>query len=61
MLGLFPPPSTSQIDRVLSLVDRHDVDLLSLHGRTVKDMADRCDHLSGWVSINSGNMLGIKD
>jgi tRNA-dihydrouridine synthase B len=29
---------TSQFDRVLNLIDRHDIDLLSLHGRTVKQM-----------------------
>ncbi len=29
---------TSQFDRVLDLIDRHDIDLLSLHGRTVKEM-----------------------
>lgn len=29
---------TSQFDRVLDLIDRHDIDLLSLHGRTVKQM-----------------------
>jgi tRNA-dihydrouridine synthase B len=28
---------TSQFDRVLSLIDKHDIDLLSLHGRTVKE------------------------
>jgi tRNA-dihydrouridine synthase B len=29
---------TSQFDRVLDLIDRHEIDLLSLHGRTVKQM-----------------------
>jgi tRNA-dihydrouridine synthase B len=29
---------TLNFDRVLSLIDRHQVDLLSLHGRTVKEM-----------------------
>lgn len=29
---------TSQFDRLLALIDRHDIDLLSLHGRTVKEM-----------------------
>jgi tRNA-dihydrouridine synthase B len=29
---------TSNFDRVLDLIDRHDIDLLSLHGRTVKQM-----------------------
>ena len=29
---------TSQFDRILTLIDRHDIDLLSLHGRTVKEM-----------------------
>jgi tRNA-dihydrouridine synthase B len=29
---------TSQFDRILDLLDRHDIDLLSLHGRTVKEM-----------------------
>jgi tRNA-dihydrouridine synthase B len=29
---------TTQFDRVLSLIDRHEIDLLSLHGRTVKEM-----------------------
>jgi tRNA-dihydrouridine synthase B len=29
---------TSQFDRILDLIDRHDIDLLSLHGRTVKQM-----------------------
>jgi len=29
---------TSQFDRLLELVDRHAVDLLSVHGRTVKEM-----------------------
>jgi tRNA-dihydrouridine synthase B len=28
---------TSEFDRVLSLIDKHDIDLLSLHGRTVKE------------------------
>jgi tRNA-dihydrouridine synthase B len=28
---------TSEFDRVLSLIDRHNIDLLSLHGRTVKE------------------------
>jgi tRNA-dihydrouridine synthase B len=28
---------TSQFDRVLSLIDKHNIDLLSLHGRTVKE------------------------
>ena len=28
---------TSAFDRVLSLIDKHDIDLLSLHGRTVKE------------------------
>jgi tRNA-dihydrouridine synthase B len=28
---------TSQFDRVLDLIDKHDIDLLSLHGRTVKE------------------------
>ena len=28
---------TTQFDRVLSLIDKHDIDLLSLHGRTVKE------------------------
>jgi tRNA-dihydrouridine synthase B len=29
---------TEQFDRVLDLIDKHDVDLLSLHGRTVKEL-----------------------
>jgi tRNA-dihydrouridine synthase len=29
---------TAQFDRVLDLIDRHQIDLLSLHGRTVKEM-----------------------
>ena len=29
---------TAQFDAVLNLIDRHDIDLLSLHGRTVKEM-----------------------
>jgi tRNA-dihydrouridine synthase B len=29
---------TSQFDRILEIIDRHDIDLLSLHGRTVKAM-----------------------
>lgn len=29
---------TNVFDRVLDLIDRHDIDLLSLHGRTVKQM-----------------------
>jgi tRNA-dihydrouridine synthase B len=29
---------TANFDRVLSLIDQHDIDLLSLHGRTVKEM-----------------------
>jgi tRNA-dihydrouridine synthase len=29
---------TVNFDRVLSLIDRHQIDLLSLHGRTVKEM-----------------------
>jgi tRNA-dihydrouridine synthase B len=28
---------TSQLDRVLNLIDKHNIDLLSLHGRTVKE------------------------
>jgi tRNA-dihydrouridine synthase B len=28
---------TSEFDRVLDLIDKHDIDLLSLHGRTVKE------------------------
>jgi nifR3 family TIM-barrel protein len=28
----------SDLDNILKLVDRHDIDLVSLHGRTVKDM-----------------------
>jgi tRNA-dihydrouridine synthase B len=28
---------TSQFDRVLDLIDKHNIDLLSLHGRTVKE------------------------
>ncbi len=28
----------SQFDRVLNLIDKHNIDLLSLHGRTVKEM-----------------------
>jgi tRNA-dihydrouridine synthase B len=29
---------TAQFDRLLDLIDKHDIDLLSLHGRTVKEM-----------------------
>jgi tRNA-dihydrouridine synthase B len=29
---------TSNFDQILDLIDRHDIDLLSLHGRTVKEM-----------------------
>lgn len=29
---------TANFDRILTLIDRHDIDLLSLHGRTVKQM-----------------------
>lgn len=29
---------TANFDRVLGLIDRHDIDLVSLHGRTVKEM-----------------------
>jgi tRNA-dihydrouridine synthase B len=29
---------TNQFDRVLSIIDKHKIDLLSLHGRTVKEM-----------------------
>ena len=29
---------TSQFDTILALIDRHNIDLLSLHGRTVKEM-----------------------
>jgi tRNA-dihydrouridine synthase B len=29
---------TNHFDRLLELIDRHDIDLLSLHGRTVKEM-----------------------
>jgi tRNA-dihydrouridine synthase B len=29
---------TTQFDRVLDLIDKHAIDLLSLHGRTVKEM-----------------------
>ncbi|MBE9028592.1 tRNA-dihydrouridine synthase family protein [filamentous cyanobacterium LEGE 11480] len=29
---------TAHFDQVLTLIDRHDIDLLSLHGRTVKEM-----------------------
>ncbi len=29
---------TAQFDRVLDLIDKHNIDLLSLHGRTVKEM-----------------------
>lgn len=30
--------NTDQFDRLLDLINRHDIDLLSLHGRTVKEM-----------------------
>jgi tRNA-dihydrouridine synthase B len=30
--------NTTNFDRILDLVDKHQIDLLSLHGRTVKDM-----------------------
>ncbi len=29
---------TANFERILSLIDRHEIDLLSLHGRTVKEM-----------------------
>ncbi len=29
---------TAQFDKILDLIDRHEIDLLSLHGRTVKEM-----------------------
>jgi tRNA-dihydrouridine synthase B len=29
---------TAQFDNILNLIDRHEIDLLSLHGRTVKEM-----------------------
>jgi tRNA-dihydrouridine synthase len=29
---------TTNFDRILGLIDKHDIDLLSLHGRTVKEM-----------------------
>ena len=29
---------TANFDRILDLIDRHNIDLLSLHGRTVKEM-----------------------
>jgi tRNA-dihydrouridine synthase B len=35
---------TDNFDRILSLIDKHQIDLVSLHGRTVKEMYGRIVH-----------------
>ncbi len=35
---------TANFDRILDLINRHDIDLLSLHGRTVKEMYHSAVH-----------------
>ncbi|WP_019499020.1 tRNA dihydrouridine synthase [Pseudanabaena sp. PCC 6802] len=56
---------TANFDRILTLIDRHNIDLLSLHGRTVKQMYrgdvhyDRIAHAVEWLNcpvLANGNV-----